>query len=55
MQGMQEFKYYVRHSVLSGLFERPCVTAHEAPETIQVATDTLIISAQRMPLILLIS
>lgn len=41
MQGMQEFKYYVRHSVLSGLFERPCVTAHEAPETIQVATDTL--------------
>ena len=23
MQGTQEFKYYARHSVLSGLFERP--------------------------------
>lgn len=41
MQGIQEFKYYVGRSVLSGLFERPCVTAHEVPKTIHVVTDTL--------------
>jgi FkbM family methyltransferase len=41
MQGIQEFKYYVGRSMLSGLFERPCVTAHEIPKTIDVVTDTL--------------
>lgn len=42
-QGIQEFQYYVNHSVMSGLFERPAVVAHihEAPQTIQVSTDTL--------------
>lgn len=43
VQGTQEFQYYVHHSVLSGLFERPGVVAHihEKPQKIQVSTDTL--------------
>lgn len=42
-QGIQEFQYYVNHSVLSGLFERPILLTHvhETPQIIQVTTDTL--------------